>query len=276
MKYSRARKLAVSFVSLLLLFGGAFVVLFDQSSPVPVMAPHAAPRVPRDPLPRSALSPGLLAATAVSVQENPRRLMLVETYPGRTPHEGSALLGTDPRAPQRYRAGGILLNGARLTEIHNQYVILERGGGRLRLDMAGSPTRAVASGAADLAIVGGARPVPAAPAVAIDAFSRVLRISPVFENEALAGVRLFPGTRPALFTQLGLLRDDLLIAVDGYPIMEASQMTAMLEPLSRGARMVFTVRRNSGPQDVVLDGTLIARAIESEALGESPLPQPAG
>jgi hypothetical protein len=273
MKAGRAGKLVVWSAFLVLVVAGAFVIFENNSTALPVALPTA-PIDLHARGPRGAIAPGLMVATAVSAHEVPQRLVLVQTSPGRSAHEGSALIGTDPPAAQRYRAGGILLNGARLVEIHNRYVILEREGIRLKLDLDSTSSNSGPPGAADLAIVGGAQPVTPAPVAATDYLSRLLRISPAFENEMLAGARLLPGTRPALFTRFGLVRGDMLIAVDGYPVMDASQLTAMLEPLSQGARMVFTVRRNSQPQDLVLDGAVIMREIESEAQAHSSIASP--
>jgi hypothetical protein len=106
----------------------------DPVRPVVVVAPAVDP-LPEARQPRAALAPGLLDATSMSVQDVPKRLYLIDTTPGRTPTEGSARIGVDPRVPQSYSAGAVLLNGARLAQIHNRYVVLARGHERARLDL---------------------------------------------------------------------------------------------------------------------------------------------
>jgi hypothetical protein len=46
-----------------------------------------------------------------------------------------------PENPQNYVAGALLSNGAELTEIHTDYVVLERGGKRSRLRIEGVLSR---------------------------------------------------------------------------------------------------------------------------------------
>src|SRR5512147_151082 len=73
---------------------GSGSTLEAQSPP----APRVAPAPSFDP------SDALLGTdSSVSTQE--MQLVLVATAPGRTPREGTATLGTDPRNPQTYAAG---------------------------------------------------------------------------------------------------------------------------------------------------------------------------
>jgi type II secretion system protein C len=224
-----------------------------------------------DPRPREPLAPGLLDATAVSVQAAHHQLYLVETIPGRSPREGAALIGTDPRVPQRYSAGASLLNGARLVEIHNRYVVLERENESLRLYLAGASQESkIAS--SDLAFVGGPQPVLSPPELATDRLSEIMRLAPVYENDLLVGFRLHTGTRPGLFDQLGLSRNDLLVAIDGAPVSDPATISTILEPLTAGAAMAFTVRRQDMLTTVVLDGEIVTRAFDATALAAQNLP----
>ena len=72
-----------------------------------------------------------------SVSPVPLPLILVRTHRGRNSREGFAEIGVRARSPQTYTAGALLANGARLTEIYDHYVVLERGGRSARLYVQG-------------------------------------------------------------------------------------------------------------------------------------------
>ena len=205
----------------------------------------------------------LLDATASSVKEKPQPLFLVSTSPGRTPREGTAAIGINPKAPQTYSAGAVLLNGARLAEIHHRFVILERDGKLFRLALNAKTE------VPDLALVGGASEQPK-PVLATDRLSEVLRLSPVYENDLLVGLKVFPGTRSELLQQLGLRSGDILLAVNGAPIFEPGGMSALFEPLLQGGDMSVTARRPEGDLQVTLDGSVVSRVLDSSASAALP------
>ncbi len=209
----------------------------------------------------------LLSATAISVNEKPQSLLLVATSPGRTPKEGMAKIGVDRKAPQTYSAGAILLNGARLTEIHHRYVILERDGKRIRLTLNGKPV------ASELAQVG---PVAdeTRPALATDRLSEVIRLSPVYENDLLIGMRVFPGTRSEILSQLGLQAGDIITAVNGAPLFEAGGMSDLFEPLLQGGQLPVTARRPEGDRYITLDGAVVTRILDSSVSAALPAGSP--
>jgi type II secretion system protein C len=101
-------------------------------------------------------------------------------------------------------------------------------------------------------------------------------MSPVYENDLLVGMRIYPGTSSNLFAQLGLRSDDLIVAIDGAPIADASTMVTLLEPLTNGAQMNLSVRRGEAIQSVSLDGSVVTRDSDaaSVALQQPALPPP--
>ena len=207
-------------------------------------------------LPRDQTATKLLDATATSTSVEPRPLILVATSPGRTPREGTARLGVDPAAPQTYAAGAILLNGARLAEIHHRFVVLEKDGFRVRVTLDGKP-----GNAPTLAFVGGETKADK-PVLAVDRLSEVMRLSPIYENDLLVGMRVFKGSRAHILSQLGLHEGDIVIAINGAPIFEPGGMPNLFEPLLQGGYLSVTVTRANGNESVALDGSVVSSALD--------------
>lgn len=199
-----------------------------------------------------------------------RALVLVDTSPGRNFSDGIARLGSDPRNPQTYSVGAILLNGARLSEICADYVVLERNGESVRLYVRGKQASA-GQKSSPLLLVGG--PGVALPAAALtnDAMPRseqgiidFIRPNPVFENEQLLGLVLYPGVHPSAFAQLGLVSGDLLTALNNAPVADVDQVLEMFEQVMTGAVVDATIRRAGRTEHVKLDGSTVIAGKESE------------
>jgi len=197
----------------------------------------------------------LLAATAASLNEEPQVLHLIATSPGRTPKEGTASIGVDPAAPQTYAADAILLNGTRLSEIHHRYVVLERGGVRVRLALS-----ARLDDVPQLALVGG-KEEEVKPALAVDQLSQIVRLSPIYENDQLVGMKVFRGSDAQALSRIGLREGDIVTATNGTPIFEPGGMSELFEPLLQGQQLTVTVRRADSEQMILLDGSELTRTL---------------
>lgn len=235
-----------------------------------VSTPAAAPKIDSTPAAPIA-SPAGNAVVDPSVaklgtddlgSKRPRVLVLVDTTPGRNSREGSARLGTNPRNPQTYSAGAVLLNGARLAEIHSDYVVLERNNESVRLYLQGKQPRGAAP-VSDLLEVGGSSssqptfraelPDAGANAPSVTEF---IRPNPVFENEMLKGFALYPGNRSGAFYKSGLAAGDVLIELNGVPAIDAAQVMGLLQQWVSGAALNATVQRGRRTKHITLDGTV--------------------
>src|SRR4051794_33361966 len=79
------------------------------------------------------MAPPIPMGNDSSSSKTPLPLILTGTSPGRNAREGHAYIGVNKDSPQTYMAGALLVNGARLTEIYAQYVVLEKSGKSVRL-----------------------------------------------------------------------------------------------------------------------------------------------
>jgi len=102
-----------------------------KSAPVTAGSVAPAPRAMLPVLPSQAI-PTVSAGTDSSVSTVPQDLILTGTVLGRNFREGRAMIGVAPENPQTYAAGALLANGARLTEIHPGFVVLEHAGRSVR------------------------------------------------------------------------------------------------------------------------------------------------
>jgi hypothetical protein len=226
--------------------------------------------------------------TDSSLAVDPQVLVLVDTRPGANSMQGTAALGTDPRNPQVYVAGALLANGARLTEIYDNRVVLERDGQRVTIHKigaavftrissqgTGSATSALpaadrdkfVNGAAELANIGSttrptrhdaagaALPTNSAPSPIWTA----LRAQPKYVGDAIAGFELAPGEQSGLYSQAGLQAGDLLVAIDGAPALDPISIDSFLDSLHSGAAHKVTVVRSGVRHELAVDGAALVR-----------------
>lgn len=214
--------------------------------------------------------------TDSSVSKTPLALVLAGTEPGRTPQEGLARIGVYRDSPQTYVAGASLENGTRLVEVYGDSVVLERAGLRVRLYL--DPERArkavLQQSDASLLTVGGVALPAAAAATTREVLTDYLRPSPVYERQVLVGYEVYPGSRAAPFSQMGLKPGDVITALDGVPLNDQATAWAALQQLAQGTSVVATVKRGGSTEQLVLDGALIANA-ELQS-GTPPAPPPGG
>ncbi len=236
----------------------------ESSTIAPQTVPSAPRVVPGQPLPGG----------DSSVSAVPQPLHLIATIPGRNPREGTARLGTDAQNPQTYSAGAILVNRARLIEIHADHVVLERDGRRRRLYIEGKGPQI--SDESDLAMVGGAAPAPRAIHFAEDRLVDVIRHMPYYDGELFAGLQIFPGRQAGLFAQLGLKSGDVIVAIDAVPLADQATAAELLQSLTEGAVLTVTVLRTTARTDVALDGTIMLQAAQPEAAPPMNVPDSSG
>ncbi len=228
-------------------------VVPSGSAPSPIMT-----RVTPPPMPKGNDS---------SIPPQPLKLILVQVHPGRNASEGSAELGVLRESPQTYDAGALLENGARLTEIHSDYVVLNKNGrsARLYLDNAAI---SVKSGNVAILMVGGAvESPPPAKITSREVLTDYVRPSPVYDGENLVGYQVYPGSKSTPFHQMGLQAGDVIVEVNGVPLTDAATSWDLLRGLVDGVVLSVVVKRSTGVQQLTLDGTLLVSAEESQRNG---------
>ena len=79
-----------------------------------------------------------------------------------------------------------------------------------------------------------------------------VRISPVRRNNELAGYRVNPGRKPALFKEVGLQPNDLAVALNGIDLTNKSEAFGALKQLKAANDIELTVERNNQLHTVYL------------------------
>ncbi|NVK86817.1 MAG: type II secretion system protein GspC [Gammaproteobacteria bacterium] len=84
----------------------------------------------------------------------------------------------------------------------------------------------------------------------------MIRVEPVMENGVLQGVKIAPGKERRLFSQLQLRRNDIVTSINGIPLTDMSQLSALRESLTTAKEVNISLLRNGQAQEVVvrLDG----------------------
>jgi len=216
------------------------------SAAIPAVAPLAA-TTPVNVLP---------SGTDSSLSVRPQSLFLVATSPGRNKREGTAQIGINPDNPQTYVAGALLANGAQLTEIHSDYVVIVRGDVSARLPLY-SRTTATAPSNIDLLLVGGEQQPPIPVAATRDVLTDYIRPSPIYDGESLLGYQVYAGRKTGVFAQLGLQAGDVVTAINDVALSDPQQAIELFNDLTRGSALTATVKRNNVIRRLALDGALI-------------------
>jgi type II secretion system protein C len=196
-----------------------------------------------------------------SVSPVPLPLILVSTRVGRNSHEGFAQLGVDATSPQTYSAGAVLANGARLSEVYANYVVLERDGQSVRLYLQGQGGLNVAQSLASLLTVGGAPPAPAIVETH-ESLTEYIRPSPVFKGSTLIGFQVFPGKDVTAFNAIGLQAGDVIVAINGATVSDASAALTQLRSLVQGSALTVDIRRAGSIRSIALDGSVMVAAAQ--------------
>jgi type II secretion system protein C len=217
-----------------------------------------------------------LTGTDSSISEKPLRLLLAGTLPGRNAFEGTALIGVARENVQTYAAGSILVNGARLAEIHSRYVVLERNGRSAKLYLQNlRDTPAAEAAVSNLLSVGGPQKIKPAVATVVEPITDYLRPSPVYDGANLRGYEVYPGKRGGVFYQMGLQSGDVITSIEGMPLNDPAQAFEMFRQLMDGVALAATVNRKGNIQRLTLDGGLITVDHEREKNASMNAPSPA-
>jgi general secretion pathway protein C len=228
--------------------------------PVPIAKAPAHP-----PTKAIGLTPPTPKGNDSSISPEPLALTLVQVHLGRNPTEGSAEIGVVRESPQTYLAGAMLENGARLAEIHSDYVLLKKGTklARLYLENAHSTGKI---GDTTMLTVGGVKEAPPpAKVTSREILTDYIRPSPVYDGDTVVGFQVFPGAKSGPFTQMGLQAGDLITEIDGTPLNDPTIAWDIFHQLADGSALSATVKRKGAAQSVSLDGSLILRAEEARS-----------
>jgi type II secretion system protein C len=200
-----------------------------------------------------------------SISPEPLALTLVQVHLGRNATEGSAEIGVVRESPQTYQAGAMLENGARLVEIHSDYVLLKKGAKLARLYLENVHSTGKIGDTAMLTVGGEKETPPPAKITSREILTDYIRPSPVYDGDTLVGFQVYAGAKSGPFTQMGLQPGDLITEIDGTPLNDPAVAWDIFHQLPEGSALSATVKRKGTAQSVSLDGSLIVNAEEARS-----------
>jgi general secretion pathway protein C len=173
------------------------------------------------------------------------------------PKDGAAIIGEAGKNQRFYRTGDKIQKDMELVEVRNDHVLLLRNG---RFETLRFP------GLKKLPTSQKAKTQPAAQDSAVDVkeyrqlfqkhpekIAEHFDIMPVFENGVLKGYRVKPQSNRSLYDELGLQPDDLLVAVNGIPLNDRSQLSEVIAEISSAELLTVNLLRNKKQETLLLD-----------------------
>jgi general secretion pathway protein C len=201
-------------------------------------------------------------------------LNLSIVFAGKDEKLGWAALGTGPTDIRVYKVGDPLPGGATLHAVHEDRVLVDRGGS---IEAVVLP-KPVGQGA-----VAALPPPVANPAASVARVQQVMQNNPglinqviqrqaVLENGRLRGMRVNPGPNAQAFAKLGLRPQDVITSINGTALDDQARSNEIFNSLSNSAVSRVTVLRNGREQELTLNLAEIAN--EAERLAVAPPPAP--
>jgi general secretion pathway protein C len=216
---------------------------------------------------RSGVAPATTAPAAGSTDPNAvaasqMPLVLVGTIANTDPTLGYAIIGESAVTAKVYGVGKTITGGTKLHSVYPDRAILDRGGKLEALLLpkkfqGGGMSAGTQTGAdpADPMLGDRLRQLAANNPAAI---TDILRPQPVFANGQQRGYRIYPGRNRSQFNRLGLLPGDLVTAINGTPLDDASRGMDILQTMNTASSVTMTVERNGETVQVNVNNAQIA------------------
>jgi len=212
-------------------------------------------------------APVAQASEAADAPQTSMPLVLTGIIAERDPKDGMAILGPSATAAKVYAVGESVPGGARVHEVYEDRVLIDRGG---RIESLMLPRQHVGGPPPPLPpLVSGENPLDRARRMITDnpaVIGDLLRPQPVMQSGKLLGYRLMPGRNPRAFARLGLRPGDLVVGVNGTPLDDTARAQEVLGSLNSAGEARLTVRRNGRQQDLTVN---MAQLSDAEQLIES-------
>ena len=184
-------------------------------------------------------------------------LTLLGIFAGDREADSRALISTGNGEEEPFSIGDEVIRGAELKAIFPDRVVLSRNGRNevLRLDK-DAPSRNLVSERSDSSALPDRVALPQLASVREQILqdptqaANYLRVHPAAVGGALRGYRIYPGRDRSLFNAAGLRPGDLVTAINGTDLNDATRALQMLTELSTATQVSLTVERGGNPQTV--------------------------
>ena len=212
---------------------------------------------------------------AVAASQMP--LVLVGTIANTDPTLGYAIIGESAVSAKVYGVGKTITGGTKLHSVYPDRAILDRGG---KLEALLLPKKFQGGGMSAAAPLPGASPADPMlgdrlrqlAATNPAAITDILRPQPVFKDGQQRGYRIYPGRNRSQFNKLGLLPGDLITAINGTPLDDASRGMDILQTMNTASAVTMTVERNGELVQVNVNNAQIAADAAAAAAQPEAIP----
>ena len=212
---------------------------------------------------------------AVAASQMP--LVLVGTIANTDPTLGYAIIGESAVSAKVYSVGKTITGGTKLHSVYPDRVILDRGG---KLEALLLPKKFQGGGMSAAAPLPGGSPADPMlgdrlrelAATNPAAITDILRPQPVFANGQQRGYRIYPGRNRSQFNKLGLLPGDLITAINGTPLDDASRGMDILQTMNTASAVTMTIERNGESVQVNVNNAQIAADAAAAAAQPEAIP----
>ncbi len=212
---------------------------------------------------------------AVAASQMP--LVLVGTIANTDPTLGYAIIGESAVSAKVYGVGKTITGGTKLHSVYPDRAILDRGG---KLEALLLPKKFQGGGMSAAAPLPGASPADPMlgdrlrqlAATNPAAITDILRPQPVFKDGQQRGYRIYPGRNRSQFNKLGLLPGDLITAINGTPLDDASRGMDILQTMNTASAVTMTVERNGESVQVNVNNAQIAADAAAAAAQPEAIP----
>ncbi len=212
---------------------------------------------------------------AVAASQMP--LVLVGTIANTDPTLGYAIIGESAVTAKVYAVGKTISGGTKLHSVYPDRAILDRGGKLEALLLPKKFQGGGMSAAAPAPSMGEADPMLGErlrqlAATNPAAITDILRPQPVFKDGQQRGYRIYPGRNRSQFNKLGLMPGDLVTAINGTPLDDASRGMDILQTMNTASAVTMTVERNGESVQVNVNNAQIAADAAAAAAQPEAIP----
>ncbi len=137
-----------------------------------------------------------------------------------------------------------------MSAIRNDNVLIERAGGYEQLTMKETESTRTARSSLPSATPSSLRQLRNELTRNPASFTDIVRPQQVFQNGQLVGYRVYPGRERQKFVELGLKPGDLVTAINGQTLDDATRSAQVFRDLATATQIDVTVERNGQPEVV--------------------------
>ncbi len=195
-------------------------------------------------------------------------LVLTGVMAADEPTGGLAILGPNAQAAKVYAVGDSVPGGAKLAAVLPGKVLLRRHGQLQSLSLprqfsVNAPLPSAALPPSEIEAPQFAARMRTLVARHPAVLAELLRPEPVFAGGRLRGYRVYPGSDPRAFRELGLLPGDLVMAINGTPLNDPAQDQQVFDTLGSSSEATVTVLRNGVQRVLTLNLAQAEQAAKS-------------